>query len=195
MQLTAINQLIANRTQELGISYGDLVERAGYANKAKGLRRLDELFNSNFESASGLIERLPIALELPRGDICQAIETTKRTIAELAEAEWRAAFKPNARILTEENGRPRQIALAAISNAGKYVCIEFPEGMPAEVYLEHVLQVLPKALEDVSRYFYAPVGFVINWNPDHATKYSLDGDCLEDLPRAFSGGVLSFRLK
>lgn len=195
MQPTAINQLINNRIEELGISYADLVERAGYTNKAKGLRRLDELFNSNFESARGLIERLPVALELPRDDISQAIETTKRTIAELVEAEWRAAFKPNARILTEENGRPRQIALAAISNAGQYVCIEFPEGMPAEGYLEYVLQVLPKVLEDVSRYFYAPLGFVINWNPDSATKYSLDGARLEDLPRAFRGGVLSFSLK
>lgn len=195
MSLTPIGRLIEARTKELGISYAETVKRAGYANVAKGLRRLDDLLNSNFDASRGLIDQLPRALELTEDEVSEAIDETKKNIADCSEAEWRAAFKPNAWILTANNGRPRQITFAAICDAGRFVYIEFPEKLSAEGYLEYVLQVLPSVLEDVSRYFYAPLGFVINWDPDHATKYSLEGARLEELPGAFRGGALSFSLK
>jgi hypothetical protein len=61
----AIEVFVRNRLNDLGLAPTDLVRRAGYKNVAKGLRRLDELYAGNFESAHGLIERLPSALELP----------------------------------------------------------------------------------------------------------------------------------
>lgn len=195
MHISAIEQLIKSRTAELGISYAQLVRLAGYANEAKGVRRLEGLFASDFESTRGLIEKLPEALGLPKEVVEAAIAKTKQYIADYEEAEWRASFKPNLRILTEQNGRPRQIGMAAICNAGTRVCIEFPDELPASQYLEYVLKILPAQLQEVSSFFYAPTGFVINWSPDSASRYELDGTLVEDMARAYRGGSLSFRLK
>ena len=195
MYVSTIEQLIKSRIQELGISYAQLIRRTGYANEAKGIRRLESLFDSDFVSTRGLIEKLPAALDLPKEEVEAAIAKTKQDIADFEDAEFRAAFKPNARILTEKNGRPRQIFRAAICNALTHVYMEFPNESPPERYLGYVLGALPAQLKKVADFFYPPTGFVINWSPDQATRYTLDGSEMEELPMAFRGGTLSFRLK
>ncbi|MGV1016817.1 MAG: hypothetical protein ACOYBW_05500 [Fluviibacter phosphoraccumulans] len=195
MYVSEIEKLIRSRIQEIGITCAQLIKKSGYANESKGVRRLESIFASDFETTRGLIEKLPAALDLPKEQIEAAIAKTKQDNADYEEAEWRAAFKPNARILTEENGRPRQITMAAISNAGRTVVMEFPDELPAVQYLEYVLTGLPDQLREAASFFYPPTGFVINWSPDRASKYDLNGVLIEELPRAFRGGALSFTLK
>jgi hypothetical protein len=195
VRVTAIEQLVRSRMEALGISQAELIRRTGYANFAKGERRLASLFDSDFTSSRGLIEVLPTALVIDKDVVETAVKQTIKDNEDYAEAEWVKSFKPYAFILTEQNGRPRQITMAAICNAGKHVRIEFPDEIPADHYLQYVLDALPDQLKEVASFFYAPLGFVINWAPYSATRYDLSGAFVENLPRAHIGGRLSFSLK
>lgn len=194
MDTTVIKKLIISRVEKLGISYGELIRLCGYSNEAKGIRRLERLFDADFISTTLLIERLPKALLIPKEELDAAINKTKVDIANLEEATWISAFKPHAHILTEKNGCPRQISLAAICNAATRLYIEFPEALSPEGYLDYVLQVLPDRLKEVESFYYDPMGFVINWTPGSATRYAIDGNLIEDLPKAYRCGSLSFCL-
>ena len=96
------------------------MRRAGYKNIAKGLRRLDELLAGELNKTRDLIRALPAALDVPTEVVKQAIEETRRQIAEAQEAArqareaaWRAAFRPHAIILTERTV-PQPIFVASI---------------------------------------------------------------------------------
>ena len=93
MEVTPIEKLINSRCDELGIDKKELIRRAGYSTYNNGIRRLMELFDGNFQSSRGLIEKLPNALELPGDVIQQAIEQTKQDERDAGEAAWRAKFQ------------------------------------------------------------------------------------------------------
>ncbi len=76
--LTPIAALITSRCRELGFGRGELVQRAGYRNVAKGIRRLDALLAGDFETTQRLIDGLAVALILPADAIYLAIEATRR---------------------------------------------------------------------------------------------------------------------
>lgn len=195
MYVSAIEELIKSRALEVGITYAQIIRRAGYVNESKGLRRLKSLFDSNFDSTRQLIERLPEALDLPKEVIESAIAKSIRDLEALEDREWRTGFKPNLLILTEQNGKPRQITKAAICNARSRVYLEFPDELSTSHYLQYALKILPAQLIEVDCFFYAPIGFVINWSPDQATLYKLDGSYVEDLPHAQRGVFFCFCLK
>jgi hypothetical protein len=121
----ALTTLITSRCQELRLTRAQLVQRAGYKNVAKGIRRLEGLLAGDLEAGKSLIQGLPAALNLPADLINRAVEETRRQIeharyraAQEEEAAWRASFKPHAIILTERN-RPEPIFVAAFTGTIK----------------------------------------------------------------------------
>jgi hypothetical protein len=78
MSLSPIASLIENCRQELGLTRRDVIRRCGYGNIAKGCRRYDELLAGDFKTTSGLLERLPAALEITPEIVQAAIEQTKQ---------------------------------------------------------------------------------------------------------------------
>ena len=190
-----ITQMINHRVEELGIDHRQLINRLGYSHYAKAERRLQELFSGNFSSISGGQSRLAVALGIPESLLIDAIEQSKAQIAMEADRAWRAAFKPFCIIETEQNGRPRQIFMAAMINAMQYVLKEFPTVLPEEGYLPYVIKNIDDWLIEVRNYFYAPTGFVINWTADKSSRYSLSGLKVCDLDKAIRGGSLGMSLK
>jgi hypothetical protein len=126
MKPLIIHDLIQQRCKELTISHHELIVQSRITNIAKGLRRLQQLFDGDFISSRGLIERLPSALDLPQSVVEDAINTSKQQIADEIEEAWRSNFVPHALAITANNGGPRQNTMAAICNAGRYVRIDFP---------------------------------------------------------------------
>ena len=195
MSETPIESLVRSRTKELGISLPQLVRRAGMSNVSKGLRRLEGLFGADFISTRGLIKALPLALDIPPEAVTAVIEQTRRQFNDEAEREWRASFKSNAIVLTGERGRPRQIFVAALLNASQHVQVKFAETMPATEYLNHALAFLSEHRDEISKFFYAPEGIAINWNPDSCSLYTLEGKHIGDEARAKMIGQASIRFK
>lgn len=61
-----IRDLIIQRCRELGLRRGELVQRCGYKNVSKGIRRLEQIFAGQLEPAVTLLHRPRGALR-PRG--------------------------------------------------------------------------------------------------------------------------------
>src|SRR4051812_45850733 len=101
MPTLPIAAIVENCCHELNLTHTDLIRRAGYANIAKGLRRLEALMNGDLDSTKSLIAKLPEALELPPEVIPDAFEQTRRQIHEIQERAYRAAFNSHAIIITE----------------------------------------------------------------------------------------------
>jgi CO/xanthine dehydrogenase Mo-binding subunit len=81
----AIETLIRDRCEELGLRPADLIRRTAYKNHAKGLRRLDALLAGDLDQAKNLIRGLPAALEVAPDVVERAIVQTRNQIA-IAEA-------------------------------------------------------------------------------------------------------------
>ncbi|CAM8658160.1 hypothetical protein MCEMSE6_02802 [Oxalobacteraceae bacterium] len=190
-----IETLIKSRASELGLTLAQVVSRTGMANTSKGLRRLEQLFDGDFVSSRGLVEKLPAALDLINTDIEVAITNSKNELAAEADKAWRDSFKPHAIVLTGERGRPRQITFAAICNAGRFVRITFPDSLPSTDYKTYAFAALGRGKEDIGKFFYAIEGLVINWSPDSATRYDLTGAEISKLEKAAILGRMSFSLK
>ncbi len=195
MRPLIIHDLILQKCKELSISQQELIVRSGITNTAKGLRRLQQLFDGDFIGSRGLIERLPNALNLPPSVVEDAINTSKQQIADEVEAAWRSNFVPHALVITANNGRPRQITIAAICNAGRNVRIDFPESLAATDFKEYAFKVLITRIPEIAKFFYELQGILINYSPDKSVKFSLDKNIVEESTRAIKGGQLSFTIR
>ena len=196
----AIESLIVDRSRVLDLSRPDLMRRAGYKNIAKGLRRLDKLLAGDLDKTRDLIRALPGALVVPPEVVEHAIGETRRRMAEAEEAArraretaWRAAFRPHAIILTERTV-PQPIFVAAIIGVDRLLRIDFDLALPPPSYVSQALAGIRRRLSefrsesgsvpDALPGFGRPIGVIVNYTPDRAIRFDLDGNALEILPRA-----------
>jgi hypothetical protein len=196
----AIESLIVDRSRVLDLSRSNLLRRAGYKNIAKGLRRLDELLAGDLDKTRDLIRALPAALDVPSEVVEHAIGETRRRIAEAQEAArlareaaWRAVFRPHAIILTERTV-PRPIFVAATIGIERLLRIDFNLALPPVSYACQALAGIRRRLSefrsesgripDALPAFGRPIGMIVNYMPDRAIRFDLDGNALEILPRA-----------
>ena len=195
MKPLIIHDLIQQRCKDLSISHHEVIVRSGITNIAKGLRRLQQVFDGDFISSRGLIERLPPALDLPKSVVEDAINASKQQITDEIEAAWRSNFVPHALAITANNGRPRQITMAAICNAGRYVRIDFPETIPESDFKQYAFEMLITRAPDIAKFFYELQGLVINYSPDKSVKFNLDKQMVDESNRAIKAGQLSFTIR
>lgn len=195
MKTLPIKDLIDLRCNELSISYNDLIIKTGVSNVAKGHRRLQQLFDGDFIASKGLIEKLPEALGVDPALLDETIRVSAQQISDEVEADWRANFKPHALAITANNGRPRQITMAALCNAGRHVHIQFPEGMNPSNFKDYALKAVRKRAVVLSNFFYPLEGFVVNYTPDLAIKYCLQGEEIGVINNAVKAGKLSLTLR
>jgi hypothetical protein len=200
----AIAELIESRRRELGLKRVQLVRRAGLKNETKALRRLGALLAGDLRASNSLIDGLPAALNLPPEAIQCALEETGRQIEEAearareeAEAAWRAAFKPHA-IIVVERTVPEPIFVAAAMGLDRILRVDFNysggEGSWARRALEGVREKLAE-FGGVLPAFGHATGFIVNYSPDFAVRFSLDGTPQEVFGAAYRIGEASLLLK
>ncbi len=186
-----IETLVRQRARELGLGPTELIRRAGYSNVSKGLRRLGELYQGNFDSSRGLAGKLPSALELSPDDVWKAVRQSRRQIAEAEEARWRSAFVPHATILTER-ARPHPLHIAAIIGIGELKRVDFTPGSRPVTYVQQALDGLQQKLKRWGHgqlpCFGKPVEIIINYTPDWAVRFDLDGKGIESFDAAYRLG-------
>jgi len=184
--------LISNRLRVLDLPRSDLLRRAGYKNITKGLRRLHELVAGELVKTRDLIRALPAALGVPPEVVDQAIEETRRRIAEVQEATeqareaaWRAAFKPHAIIVTERTV-PQPFFVAAFIGVERLLRIDFDLALAPVNYTNQALTDLRRRLTEFKSEalpaFGCPTGVIVNYTPDRAVRFDLNGDPVEVLP-------------
>ena len=197
----AIDAFIRWRCAELGLSRGALAQRLGFQNPTKALRRLDELRNGGLVRTEAVIRILPKALDVSARAIADAIEETRVQIEEAEksraveqEAEWRAAFKPHAIILTDRS-TPQPIFMAALIGVDRIFRVDFDLAAHPSSFVNQALNGVRAKLQRWRNApgkllcFGAPIAVVVNYSPDRAVRFDLKGNALEILPRAYRAGT------
>jgi hypothetical protein len=194
-----IGSLIINRLRVLDLRREHLLRRAGYKNIAKGLRRLDELLAGELDKTRDLIRALPAALHVRPEVVERAIEETRRRTAEAQQAAeqarhtvWRAAFRPHAIILTERTV-PQPIFVAAFIGIERLLRIDFdPASFPGELrqagsfgHSAEACGILQRDRQNSGdAASLRPPGVIVNYTPNRAIRFDLNGDALAILRRA-----------
>lgn len=95
------------------------------------------------------------------------------------EAEWGIAFRPHAIIATDRSV-PSPIFVAALIGVEKILRIDLDTSLPEETFVHQALAKVP----DQTAAFGRPIGVTINYSPDRAVRYDLNGNPLETLAEA-----------
>jgi hypothetical protein len=192
-----LTSFIVSRCRELGFRKVDLIVRAGYKNRAKGLRRLDALLDGNLDAPQEMMSSLPRALSISELEFHLVVEQTRLLLEEekqkaiaAAEAHWRATFIPHAIIVTEQD-RPSSIWLAAVLGVSRILRIDFDGSDPSNFVDQALEGAARRPIEfssdpDAQRLpaFGRPRGVIVNYSPVYAVRYDLEGEMLESMPRA-----------
>ncbi len=187
----AIATLIQSRMTELGLSRGEFAKRLGYKNIAKGIRRIDALCEGDIKGTKQFLDVLPQALETSADTMKRALEQTVRDIelaakqeAEVRDKIWRENFRPHVINLTE-NTVPSPIFVAAIIGVEKLLRIDLDVTQGPVSFVRQVLNRLPEEVPAFGK----PIGFVINYSPDQAIRFDLNGQPTAILDKAVRPGT------
>jgi len=148
-----------------------------------------------------LIRALPDAVNMPGHLIETAVAETRHELREYAlriaqeeEKAWRAAFVPHAVILTDRT-RPEPIFVAAFTGVERLLRVDFDLAAGRASYINQALNgvrlKLAEFKPEVARIpeelpaFGRPIGVVVNYSPDRAVRFDLDGNAVEILQRAY----------
>lgn len=177
----SISSLIGSRARELGLSDVDLVRRCGYQNIAKGLRRLREVREGKFKTASQFLAALPVALALPPEAIERVVCDTEREGSREREQRYREVFRPHSIILTNRS-RPEPIFVAAIFGVDRILRLELVPGSSPVSFLDQSLKGLENRLRefksDVLPAFGRPTGVAVNYSEVSSVTFDLQGNPL-----------------
>ena len=179
----SLGQLIHQRMQELGIGRAELARRMGYANIAKGCRRIDQICGGHLDMAGNLRMALSAGLRVDIEVIDKAIESTRAVQVVAEDKAYRESFKPHAVLLTEHK-IPTQITICAMTGGSRHRIIPFKEGSSPKTYAAQAREALP----NVVPFFGRPTGYVVNCTPDFALTFNKEGRLLGRLDRAFRVG-------
>jgi hypothetical protein len=189
-----IHALISKRSEELGLSAVELARRFGYKNVSKSLRRLEQLCQGDLSRSTALIYALPSALEVTAEVVRQAVDETKQKLEETRERAWREAFRPHAIILTERQ-RPEPLFVAAVIGVERLLRLDLDHSRDPATYVTQARTALKQRLtrwKGVLPAFGRPVGLIVNYSPDSAVRFDLDGSVVEVLDAAHRLGSAQF---
>ena len=210
-----LQQLIVDRSQELGLDWLTLGLRLGYTNPSKAAGRVQALCDGHLTNrkSKAAIGRLGSALEVPEGVVDEALAETERQLAEAeeearaerdrtreaADAKWRAEFRPHAVVDTESH-IPSQITMCGITGGpSRWLMIPLDASKGTVTFVDQVMKRLPAMLMTSEQgikhipFFGRAKGFVINYSPDRAVRFDLDGKPLEVLATAVRLGNVELR--
>jgi hypothetical protein len=167
----------------------------------KGIRRWEAVCDGDLDSSSArmILQALPAALEVGE-EVVQAavresgalIERAKRRADAERDGAWRASFKPHAYLIGTET-RPWSITMYGFSGGSeRWLKIPLDCTRPSVTLATQALSVVRKT--PVVRFFGATTGFIVNYTPDRAVRFDLDGKPVEVLPRAYSPGDVELQI-
>ena len=203
-----IETLIVKRAAELGLKPNLLVQRCGYKNVHKGIRRLRDLYAGSFEGAGVIVGGLPTALELPETVVSQALEESRRIVDRAIEAAraseeiaWRTSFVPHA-VIVAERSVPEPIFIAALIGVPRLLLIEFDLQFGETTFPLQAKNGIAKKLAEWGRNdvpakalpaFGCPIGFFVNYSPDRAVEFDLEMNPIKERTSAFRPGRASLK--
>ena len=138
-----------------------------------------------------ILTALPAALEVEKGIVGAVVRETAEALDQISrqatadrEAAWRASFKPNAYLCGSQE-RPSSITMCGVTGGPeRWLKISLDCSRPPVTYAKQALAVVQKT--PTISFFGRTTGFIINYSPDHAVRFDLDGNPVEVFSRAYS---------
>lgn len=183
-------ELIARRSRELDLMRTQLVLRMGYANVTKGLRRLAAIEHGDLRHSGQFHGALAAALEIPPEAVEDAFAATRAALDAEKEAAYRDAFRPHAVILTERS-IPSPIFVAAFMGVERLLRIRLDTDAAPAAFSQQARELLP---EDGVPAFGRIIGYVVNYSPDEAVQFDLEGREVARFGRAIRLGQTTVRI-
>ena len=109
------------------------------------------------------------------------------------EAAWRASFVPHAYLHGSQN-RPSQLFIYGVSGgAEKWLKIPLDLSMPPVTFAAQALTFVKKTPQ--VPFFGSTTGFIVNYTPDHAVRFDIDGNPVEHFDGAYRPGEVELLLR
>ena len=185
---TPIAAFVTTHMHERQLTRGQLANRLGQ-NPNKALRQLYALTQTANPRNVDFIQRLATALEVPNNALMAVVQQQHQADIDAADAAYRAHFTPHAFWKTQLD-RPSSISMAAWINAPKRLLLRFPRELAPRHYITHCQNSAPEGVPLYGRVS----GFTINYHPDHAVVYRLDGTVVKTLDRALRLATTEIRV-
>lgn len=183
--------LIARRCEDLGLTRMQLLRRMGYANVTKGVRRLTAIEQGDLRRADQFHGPLAAALEIPPEVVEDAFAATRAALDAEEEAAYREAFQPHGVILTALSV-PSPIHVAALLGGVRLLRIPLDTDAPPDTFSQQARQGLPP--DGGVPGFGWIVGYVVNYSPDEAVQFDLEGHEVARFGRAIRLGQTKVRI-
>jgi hypothetical protein len=143
-----------------------------------------------------LLSALQSALEADEAEFSGAIAATEarldaaaRAVEDEADRCWRASFAPHGYLLGS-SPRPSSIAIYAWSGGSeRWLKIRFDLSQSPAAFARQALAALRRSA--VIPFHGVATGFVINYTPDSAVRFDVNGDPVEVFDRAYRPGSAS----
>ena len=190
-----IHALIESQQKRLGLGRNETGRRCGFKNLAKALQRIDGVCHGDLDllGAKMVLHNLAVALEVDKDLVEKAIRSTAEIIdkterhGEFAwDAAWRASFKPHAYLVGSES-RPSQITIYGVTGGPeRWLKIPLDLSQPPVTYAVQAHDFVKKM--PVVPFFGKTTGYIVNYTPDSALSFDLDGDPVEHFNRAYRPG-------
>lgn len=163
-----------------GMSRTELIKRAGYNNVAKGLRRFDSLMAGDESNDLEFVQKIANALELNADELELALQAR----VDFQDRRNRESFEPHAIVRTERT-MPSQIFVAALMGVHRMMRVEFQDTSLPLSFVDEILDKLPTMVPTFGRV----IGFAINFSPDYAVEFDLNGSPIRSIGQATQPGI------
>ena len=204
---TPLGQLIQTRITELGLSPEGLGFRLNYCNPTKAAGRVAALCNGHLNNpkSRAALDRLAAALAVPEEIVQVAVDATQQLVGDLHRqadedhrlaretdlAHWRANFKPHAVIDTASKCPNQIVACGMTGGPERWLLVGLDCAKPPLTFVQQAIKAIEHRLP-IGRtgrrfvpFFGTVLGFIINYSPDHAVRFSMDGEPIEVLEQAY----------
>ncbi len=188
---------IDERMKTLGIRRAELIRRTGRKNVTKGLRRLDGIFDAQLSSLTDrgnleLFMALPSALEVEREDFFSVTNQCIQQLHLAQAAHHRAHFQPSAYLQCART-HPSQIAICGMTGGPqRWLGIPLDLSKEPETFVTQAL-TYARQKPDVP-FFGETLGFWVNYSPDLAVFYDLEGNATQTFDHDKEVGKVQLRI-
>ena len=203
--LQALKQFVTLRQKALQLTRKDLFARLKPSNLGKTAQRLDSFLahEINYKRCQDFLPKLAVALsesseeaEHITAELERLVEQRRQAKTALEQAHYVANFKPHA-YLVGSYKRPSQITFFAMTGGSeRWLKISLDELGNSQSPEQAIAEIVAYLKENPTIMFWgAATGFYINYTPEKAVHYDLNGKPVKEIEGNYHPGDAVFSIR
>lgn len=201
----ALKDFVSQHQETLQLSRRDLLTRLKPTNLGKAAQRLDSFLADEIshsqrqhflpELATALSKNSEESKQIA-AELKNLVEQIRQAKAALEHAHYVATFKPHAYLLGSYT-RPSQITFFAMTGGSeRWLKIRLDELESSQTPAQAIAEIVAHLKENPTiRFWGAATGFYINYTPEQAVKYDLNGNVIKEINGNYRPGDAFFTIR